>query len=117
MDGLEKLNDLRNCLQAYMSMENVPSIDDDLDVIEKELKYAEAVNEHIFEFYYEGLKGYAGAKEIKEEMFYMGLLETLVALYHKINNVSKEEARRCLSDLAAKRIEESKAIQGRSHND
>lgn len=92
----------------FSSLYDIDDWNRDLATIKKELQYAEAVNEHIFEFYYEGLKGYAGAKEIKEEMFYMGLLEVLTALYHKINNVSKEEAKQILADLATKRIEENK---------
>lgn len=80
----------------------------DFETIEEALYFPKKVNDELFEFYYEGLKGYAGAKEIKEEMFYMGLLEVLTALYHKINNVSIEEAKQILADLATKRIEENK---------
>lgn len=35
---LKALNDLRNCLQAYYTMENVPSLDENLNIIEKALK-------------------------------------------------------------------------------
>lgn len=102
-------NVVREAGTPYFS--SLYDIDDwhrDLAIIKDELQYAEAVNEHIFEFYYEGLKGYAGAREVKEEMFYMGLLKVLTALYHKINNVSEEEAKQILADLATKRIEEKR---------
>lgn len=45
MNGLEALGDLRNCLQAYMTMEYVPSIDDNLNIIEKELRVVSILKE------------------------------------------------------------------------
>ena len=45
LNGLEALGDLRNCLQAYFTMENVPSIDDNLKIIEKSLKAIEIIKE------------------------------------------------------------------------
>lgn len=49
--GLKALKDLRNCLQAYYTMENVPNIDSNLDTIETELKRLEQIetNQAIFE--------------------------------------------------------------------
>ena len=44
---LEALNDLRNCLQAYYTMENVPSIDDNLNIIETALNELEIKREVI----------------------------------------------------------------------
>lgn len=38
MNGLEALNDLKNCLQAYYTMENVPKIDSNIATIEKDLE-------------------------------------------------------------------------------
>lgn len=38
---LEALNDLRNCLQAYYTMESVPKVDSNLLTIEKALKILE----------------------------------------------------------------------------
>ena len=49
MNGLEALNDLKNCLQAYYTMENVPKIDSNIATIEKDLEilYMLRKNMHI----------------------------------------------------------------------
>lgn len=49
MNGLEALNDLKNCLQAYYTMENVPKIDSNIATIEEDLEilYMLRKNMHI----------------------------------------------------------------------
>lgn len=48
MKSLDALKDLRNALQAYYTMENVPSIDEDLNIIEEDLEMLDIILGYMF---------------------------------------------------------------------
>ena len=55
----------------------------------------EVINDELFRFYRSGLNDYAKAANSRDGArlhFYMGVFQTCVTIYAKINNVSLEEA-------------------------
>ncbi len=80
----------------------VPSIaynwNEGLAIIEKELKYAEAVNDHLFKFYYCAIEEYRKAKKMYQVAFGESCIELIIKIYARINNLSDEEAKRELAD-------------------
>lgn len=94
MTPLGALEDLRNCLQAYYTMENVPSIDNNLNIIETALKRLEEL-----EIMYSNLSVDV-AKKFKA-------FDSLSKDYEKVmKELSKEiEKNRALAIIKKKRVD------------
>ena len=92
----------------FSSLYDIEMWKEDIAIVEEALHFPEKMNEDLFEFYFSGLISYSKAEKAMQLNFYMGSLETIIAIYAKANNISNEDAKNQLADLAKKRIKENK---------
>ena len=96
MEGLEALKDLRNCLQAYYTMDNVPSIDNNLDIIETELERLKELEKAFDNLVKENEKLKNHAVEVVKEFFgeelkALEIIKERECIFKGLSLVSQEE--------------------------